>query len=271
MVARKPVVGITVSSDTGGANSLVQGMALYYVPQDCVRAVRRAGGRAILLPELPCLSAGPGAAPPETPEPPDLGLVDGLLVTGGGRLAPHVAEQPLLPSLEDLHPARYASDAAYIREALRLGLPVLGICRGMQMINEVGGGTAYLGLATERPGALAHQQHPLAGEKPCHPVAVRHGSLLAALTGGGTSPGTSGNQSTLWVNSFHRQAVRTPAAGYSVSAWAPDGVIEAIEGDNGWVLGLQFHPERMPGDAAMDGIFAGFVRAMTARQGGQRA
>lgn len=239
----KPVIGVTVSSDPGDEEGLVPGTAMYYLRQEYALAVEQAGGLPVLLPVLA-----------DDNVPALLERLQGLVVTGGARLPGRMLQQPLLPDLRDINPRRYDSDRAWIRAAVRRGLPVLGICRGMQMINEVYGGTVYRSLAAEYPGALDHQQWPQAGEIPSHVIRTEEDTLLARLTGW-----PAGEE--MPVNSFHRQAVRDLAPGFRVAARAPDGVIEAIEATEGWILGLQFHPERMPDREPMRAIFRGLVEA----------
>ncbi|MEW6547664.1 MAG: gamma-glutamyl-gamma-aminobutyrate hydrolase family protein [Bacillota bacterium] len=245
----KPLIGVTVSSDWGDEDSLQPGAALYHVRQEYVRAVELAGGWPVLLPVLN--------------EEDTFGLVSrlhGLLVTGGSRLPDRLLQQPLLPGLREINARRYESDSAYIRAARARGLPILGICRGMQMINEVYGGSTYRALAAECPGALNHQQWPQAGEVPSHTVVIHEDTLLARLL-----VWPAGGE--LAVNSFHRQAVRQVAPGFRVAACAPDGVIEAIEadatveGEDSWIVGLQFHPERMLDRPQMLAIFRSLVDA----------
>lgn len=243
----RPLIGLTVSSDQGDQDGLWPGIALYYVAQDYALAIERAGGLPVLVPVLADEDAATLIA----------GL-QGLVVTGGGRLAERLLEQPVLPSLRDINPRRYEWDGACIKAAVGRGLPVLGICRGMQMINEVFGGNTYRSLAAEHPGALGHQQWPQPGEVPSHGIRIVGDSLLARLTG--WSP-----REELPVNSFHRQAVREVAPGFRATAHAPDGVIEAIEAREGWVLGLQFHPERMVAHDHMLAVFRGLVEAARSR------
>jgi putative glutamine amidotransferase len=239
----RPLIGVTVSSDQGDRDGLWPGIALYYVAQDYALAIERAGGLPVLVPVLADEDVATLIA-----------RLQGLVVTGGGRLADRLLEQPLLPNLRDINPRRYESDGACIRAAVSRGLPVLGICRGMQMINEVFGGSTYRSLSAEHPGALGHQQWPQPGDVPSHGIRIVQDTLLARLTGWAPDE-------ELPVNSFHRQAVRELAPGFRVAARAPDGVIEAIEAREGWVLGLQFHPERMVAHDHMLAIFRGLVEA----------
>jgi putative glutamine amidotransferase len=219
----RPVIGITAAFDSEQGDSLLPGVNLYYVNTEYAAAVEAAGGIPVLV---PCIK--------------ESGLrrellnffLDGLIITGGVRDLPErFLERPELPGLEEQNPLRYVSDAQLIRDALLLGMPVLGICRGHQMINEVTGGK--LSLSTPEKGS--HRQTRPSGE-PWHEINISPGSLVHRITG----------KTRLAVNSLHLQAVKEPGAGMTASCWADDGVIEAIEcPGREFLLGLQFHPERM--------------------------
>jgi putative glutamine amidotransferase len=142
-----------------------------------------------------------------------------------------------------------------LREVFRQGKPLLAICRGHQLLNVALGGTLYVDLPQQRPGGVKHNR-PDRKDRPVHKVALTPGSLLHKITG----------QRTLAVNSTHHQAVARVAAGLRATAVSPDGIVEALElahpGAWPFVLGVQFHPERMcERDAACRSVFDEFVRA----------
>jgi putative glutamine amidotransferase len=178
---------------------------------------------------------------------------DGLLVTGGSDFDPRAfGEQPHL-KLGSVSPQRDHLDRVAIRYALdRPELPVLGICRGIQSLNVVAGGTLIQDVASQVPGALKHAQSA-PGWYGTHDIEVSEGSLLREILGA----------DRVSVNSFHHQAVREAAPGFEVSARTDDGVIEAIERREGvFCMGVQFHPELMAGrDARTAGLFRAFVAA----------
>ena len=172
-----------------------------------------------------------------------LSKVDVLLLAGGADIEParYGAEKG---SLSKTHPVRDEFEFAVLDAARARRLPVFGICRGAQMVNVYFGGTLWQDLPSEFiPPAGVRKLHakdafrfPYDGSAtnpPAHSVCAVAGSRLAGIIG----------EAPLLVNSHHHQAVRTVAPGFRVSAYSPDGVPEAIEGDCYPAAGVQFHPE----------------------------
>ncbi|MDA8334232.1 MAG: gamma-glutamyl-gamma-aminobutyrate hydrolase family protein [Peptococcaceae bacterium] len=192
-----------------------------FLARQYIRAVEAAGGLPVLI--------GPVDADLFFPLASRLG---GLLLPGGGDVDPvHFGQEP----------QRGLGSVAAVQDALELGLtlrmkemgkPVLGICRGAQVINVALGGTLYQDIGDQVDGALKHFQDA-PRPYPTHGIEVEEGTRLAALLGPG------GRR----VNSFHHQAVARPAPGLTVSAFAADGVVEGIEDEEGRFLGVQCHPE----------------------------
>jgi len=180
------------------------------------RAVREAGGTPTAL--------GAGAT---------LAGIDGLVIPGGGDFAP-VTPYPPGVAFEPVPSGQLASDLVLLGEALARGLPVLGICYGMQLLAHAAGGSFVYDIPSDRPAAGAHRLPEPDGR---HPITIEPGSQLAQLVGG----------PALAVNSSHHQAVATPGRGLRVVAHAADGIVEAIESTDPtrFVLGVQWHPERM--------------------------
>jgi putative glutamine amidotransferase len=152
---------------------------------------------------------------------------------------------------------REQTDGQILEHSFTTGKPVLAICFGCQFLNVYQQGTLIQDLKSERPESLAHGDTDLPpGAKKGdlqHPATFEAGSLIAQLNGGTT--GT--------INSSHHQAIAKLGKDLAITAYAPDGTIEAVErkGSPGWVVGVQWHPERMPDDALAQKLFSEFVAA----------
>ncbi|NPV69372.1 MAG: C26 family cysteine hydrolase domain-containing family [Firmicutes bacterium] len=245
----RPLVAVTSSALTSSPQ--VPNRISCYVDSVYTDALVSCGLQPVILPATsPC-------SPDNSEDPVRLMCAfSGLLVTGGPTLPSTTPlDSPILP-LREQDPARWEHDTTVIRAALASGIPVLAVCRGMQVLNEVLGGTTHLNLVLDGVTSLDHNQGTLPESAPYHRVNVVGSSLLARLTG----------TSTLEVNSFHRQGVKAPGKSLTVSAVSADGVVEAIEMEAGFCLGVQFHAERMPGSAPMRAIMAGFASACRARR-----
>ncbi|MGI5816703.1 MAG: gamma-glutamyl-gamma-aminobutyrate hydrolase family protein [Armatimonadota bacterium] len=182
-----------------------------------------------------------------------LELCDGLLVTGGPDVDPRSYDSQPHAKLGSISPRRDHLDRVAVRYALdRPALPMLGICRGVQSINVIAGGSLLQDVGSQVEGALKHKQEA-PGWFGTHDIEVAEGSLLAELCG----------VTQLSVNSYHHQAVEDVAPGFEVVARSEDGVVEATERRDGtFCLGLQFHPEIMADrDACLMRIFTAFVDA----------
>lgn len=190
--------------------------------------------------------AAAGALPLHVPaavDPVELAArVDALVLTGGTDVDPALyGEEPLPTSVVDR--ARDDRELALLAAALDRGLPVLAICRGMQLLNVHLGGTLHQHLTA----------HPL-GFDGAHEVAFAAGSLLREVYG------------PVWaVNSLHHQAVAVPGAGLACVGHGPDGVVEAVELPGGHVVGVQWHPEQL---ARPDPVFGWLVAATAPARAG---
>jgi putative glutamine amidotransferase len=201
-----------------------------------VTAVKRAGAVPFVLPILE-----PGDA--ETV----VASLDALVLSGGGDVDPSLYGQIAVPEVDGLDAGRDAYELALLGAALTLGIPVLGICRGAQLINVARGGT----LVQHLPGVteLSHREKDRVAEA-VHTVDVAPDSFLATVTG----------STVLGVNSLHHQAVDRVGAGLRVVGRAPDGVVEAIESAGPErLLGVQWHPELLVEDAAHVALFEWLV------------
>lgn len=179
--------------------------------------------------------------------------LDGVLFSGGTDVDPMLFGEYQKPACGSISPLRDAHELALAKMlSVRKDKPVLGVCRGFQVLNIALGGDIYQDISTGFEGeAIAHRQKQ-PEYYPSHPVAVASGSLLEGITG----------QQTLMVNSLHHQAVRK-IKGWSACATSPDGIVEAAEmQDHPFFLGVQWHPERLwDRDHASAAIFRAFVDA----------
>lgn len=161
--------------------------------------------------------------------------VDGLVLTGGADVDPALYGERQHPMLGAISPLRDEWEVALVRAARRINLPLLGICRGAQILNVALGGSLIQDLPSQHPGAINHD--------PDRPRNARtHSAELPAETRLARAVGVT----TLEVNSVHHQAIRRVADELRVVAIAPDGVIEAVESaaDSAWwCVGVQWHPE----------------------------
>ncbi len=164
-------------------------------------------------------------------------IVDGILLTGGVDLDPMLFNEEPRPDLGRLDPYRDFFEFHLTEIALKKDIPILGICRGCQILNVVAGGTVIQDITTTfgKENILKHQQRAPRWY-PTHSVEIKEGSKLEKIFG----------CNELKVNSFHHQAIKEPGPGFIASAHAKDGVIEAIEGiDYHYAVGVQWHPELM--------------------------
>ena len=158
-----------------------------------------------------------------------LASVDVLLLCGGEDVDPSRYKTKPSPRLEEVNLRRDAWEWLLLDEAVKRRLPIIGICRGCQLINVYFGGTLWQDLPSERPGEVKHRGTHL------HGVRIEGGSRLARSLG----------CEEMQVNTSHHQAVRDLAPGFRAVAFAPDGVVEAIESDTLPVVGGQFHPDKL--------------------------
>ena len=230
----RPRIGVTTSLNATERGAREQRLDLRYV-----RAVERAGGLPLVVPMLATDPAADAFA----------ALLDGLVVTGGPAVTQGLVGD-LPDDIDETDPDRTASDVRILRAFLDARRPALGVCYGMQLANALRGGTIYADVERELGGEV----HSRGRGGTVHGVEAVPGTRFARLVGGGP----------LDVNTRHVQAVATVGDGLVVSARASDGVVEAIETEDGAFVGVQFHPEAM--EPALDALFEDLVaRAASAR------
>jgi len=182
--------------------------------------------------------------------------IDGLMLTGGGDVAPLRYGEEAHATIEEAEPGRDEFEIALVTAARARNLPILAICRGVQVLNVACGGTLVQDIPSQITGALTHalsvpQHQPYAL---AHEIWVDKDSLLARLMRERMV------DEALEVNSRHHQAVKVAAPGFIVSATAPDGVIEAIEDPAArFCLGVQWHPENFFRTGEFRALFEGFL------------
>jgi putative glutamine amidotransferase len=209
-----------------------------------LEAIGRAGALAMVVPPLP----GPAI-------PALLDRVDGICLSGGPDLHPDAYGAPAHPELGPTEPRLDAFELALARAADERGMPILAICRGMQVLNVARGGTLHQHLPDVVGDAVTHRQPGAPGE-PTHAVSVAADSRLARILG----------HRHVRVNSFHHQAVDTLGERLTVTARAEDGTVEAFESaGNGFVVGVQWHAECLVDDDEQAALFTALVDASAER------
>ncbi|HEX4813953.1 MAG TPA: gamma-glutamyl-gamma-aminobutyrate hydrolase family protein [Nonomuraea sp.] len=224
-----PVIGITCYVEP--ARFTVWDLTVALLPYMYVEQVVRAGGQPVVLPP----AGDPG---------PLVGRLDGLVVAGGGDIDPAIYGAEQHPRSGYIRKFRDEAEFALVSTALDAGLPFLGVCRGMQVLNVALGGTLHQHL----PDVVGHEGHsPAPGRFGPLPVTPVPGTRLAKALG--TEPVT--------VPHYHHQAVDRLASGLTVAATADDGTIEAVEpAGGGFVLAVQWHPEAADDCALFEALVA---------------
>jgi gamma-glutamyl-gamma-aminobutyrate hydrolase PuuD len=212
------------------------------VPRSYIEAVLSAGGIPVIIPLMYDDEKLAGL----------LQSLDGIIFTGGEDFDPSYYHETPLPNVNRINAPRDVFDMKLLRLAVDSGIPVLGICRGVQLINIAYGGSLYQDLSVQYPDRRISHRQTLPKETPSHAVIVNEGTVFSDIVG----------QRTLMVNSSHHQAIKRLARGFRIAGTSPDNLVEAIEKIDSahWILGVQFHPEVMiAGDPSMQRIFKGLV------------
>ncbi len=221
-------------------------VATFVVQRPYTDAIWQAGGLPVTMPMLKDAQALDQL----------VAMADALVLPGGAfDIDPSLYGESLHDQCGELKPERTNLERALLARAEHKGLPILGVCGGMQLMNVSRGGTLWQDLLSQRAGSEEHQQ---AGPKheEAHRVVLQSGTKLAALVGAGEQLG---------VNSTHHQGVKTLGGGLIVTATATDGLIEALEDPTlPFYLGVQWHPESMQ-EAPQRAIYRGLLDAAQAR------
>ncbi|MET3574173.1 gamma-glutamyl-gamma-aminobutyrate hydrolase family protein [Bhargavaea ullalensis] len=234
----KPIIGITTDVELDYKHML---------NYDYITAVSRAGGIPLLIP----IGTENDAAE-------ILGRLDGLIVTGGGDIDPTLFGEEPHRNLGEISPGRDASEMALIKEALQRDLPLLTICRGLQIMVIAEGGDMYQDIYAQIDRELLQHSQKAARTHTSHFVDTAEGSILREAA----------QNERFRVNSYHHQAVREVKAPFAVSGMASDGIIEAVEStQHRFAVGVQWHPEALAaaGDEPSLRLFSRFIE--TAKEG----
>ncbi len=249
-----PVIGITMYGKNGAGD--------YCLQSNYVKAVRDAGGIPLLLPPgdlHPCIL---------------LSKIDGLILAGGGDIEPQIYNGSDHAAVYAVDPERDRFEIALAKLALSQNMPILGICRGLQVLNVVEGGDLVAHVPDRYGMTIAHRNEPETKtfeiksleinfeikspetKGTIHKVEVKPDSKVAIALGLLT------DTTTTEVTSWHHQAIQNVAPNWQIVAEAPDGVIEAIEHKtHPWAIAVQWHPEMAINDLGQQGLFKALIKA----------
>jgi putative glutamine amidotransferase len=228
-VSKEPRIGIGVGRETH------VGRRFDATPHEYVAAVLQAGGLPLLIP----------SAPPELATR-AVESIDGLLLTGGGDVSPDFYGMTTEPETSDVDEERDRSELALVAAATARGIPILGICRGAQLVNVAFGGTLRQHLPAKN--GIRHTQ-PRRRYETVHRVVLEPKSLLAELI----------DSRELSVNSLHHQGIENVGQDLDPTGRADDGLVEVIENRDRRVLAVQWHPECLPLERASKRLFSWLV------------
>lgn len=224
---QRPLIGI----------SCIHGNGLCSIQETYIQAVLDAGGAPLLLPVLTDIQALSDL----------IDRIDGLLMTGGADINPlYFGEEPI-PQLGAIDSRLDQFDLTLIRLAADRAIPIMGVCRGHQIVNVAFGGTLYQDIYAQRAETHIRHVQNQPREQASHTVKLTDSdSYLNALFG---------KAATLWVNSFHHQAIKTPGHDFRITALSPDGLIEGTQHANRPIFTIQWHPEALIAEPDMLKIY----------------
>lgn len=216
------LIGITADVFLG-ATEVINQKSMDFVPRPAVNGVLAADGIPVSLPYIPKEEVN--------------GLIerlDGIIFTGGPDVDPTFMGEEPIPELGTTNRNRDLFEIALVRTAVAKKIPILGICRGAQVINVALGGSVYQDLDVQFPNKVLKHHQAAPGDQPTHFVSVDHDSEIFKAIG-----------DNAFVNSRHHQAIKDVPEGLKVVARASDGVIEAVENNDATVQAVQWHPENL--------------------------
>lgn len=223
---KKPVIGISgsIMKDSSGDFA---GYERAYVNNDYIESVVRAGGIPYIIPLVENEEVIKEQAK----------FIDGLIMSGGQDVNPILFNEEPCKELGEILPKRDKFDICLIKEVANLKKPILGICRGEQIMNVAFGGSLFQDLKFSEGSYIKHNQKKLPNFA-THSVKIIEGSKLYEILGGETL-----------INSFHHLSVKEVAPGFKIVGYAKDGIVEAIEKDGeNFIVGVQWHPEMLSKD-----------------------
>jgi putative glutamine amidotransferase len=248
-MSRRPVVGVAMQTLPGKPGGDLPNC--WIMGQRYVEALRTVGAIPWLIPLLP--------HDPDTMA----GIfdrLDGIFLTGGVDVDPSRYGEVKHPKCGNIDPDRDAIELMLVEHALATAKPVLAVCRGIQIVNVAAGGTLYQDVSDQVPAALKHDYFPTP-EQPsraflAHDISVKADSRLRQILGDSVVP----------VNSMHHQAIKDLAPTLRATAFAPDGIIEAVESmSDQFLMAVQWHPEELAdSQPGMKRLFTAFVEATAA-------
>jgi putative glutamine amidotransferase len=233
-----PLIGVTTYSDKNK-----DGYPIAALLQAYVDALVQAGAVPVLIPN----------SLPREPQEALFKKLDGILFSGGGDISLDYFDGEAHPSIGGVDRQRDELELSLARAAVKQEKPFFGICRGFQVVNVALGGTLYTHIQDQKPGSLKHDYYPSYERNLlAHPVKVEAGSRLASIL----------KETELSVNSLHHQAARLVPGDLQQVAYAPDGLVEAVElPDHPFGMAVQWHPEWLTDQPAIRRLFRAFIEA----------
>lgn len=244
---KKPLIGITCYLDYDDPKRKYPFVfAFDYAKRQYSLAIQDFGGVPLILPNIERLDLVDYY----------VRTLDGLLLSGGGDFHPSFFQERIKAKNLSIKIERDRFEMALAKKALGKKLPILGICRGFQVINIVLGGTVFQDLSLRKEKTLNHKPEKVIRFKRRHKVRIKEDSKLYSIV----------KQKEILVNTSHHQIIKDVAPGLSASAWSEDRVIEALEGKGkGFLIGVQWHPEAMLKHPSSRALFRAFVKACRKR------